>query len=225
MVLKKQNKNFNILMLISYYFFYLFSGFAVLSAFFVIFSKNPVFSVLFLIFTFTNVSCLLFLFNFEFLPVIFLIVYVGAIAVLFLFVLMMLNIKYAELQENYWVLFPVIAVFSFVFLVEFMFFSRAEFFPLHFSGDFSFSFLFDLLNISAINIKFSALFGVQNNLKALAIALFTDYLFAFLLASFLLLLAMVAAIILTIYKSFVTKSQNIYGQIMANYDKSIVSYN
>jgi NADH:ubiquinone oxidoreductase subunit 6 (subunit J) len=123
------------------------------------------------------------------------------------------------------VLFPVIAVFSFVFLVEFMFFSRAEFFPLHFSGDFSFSFLFDLLNISAINIKFSALFGVQNNLKALAIALFTDYLFAFLLASFLLLLAMVAAIILTIYKSFVTKSQNIYGQIMANYDKSIVSYN
>jgi NADH-quinone oxidoreductase subunit J len=101
MVLKKQNKNFNILMLISYYFFYLFSGFAVLSAFFVIFSKNPVFSVLFLIFTFTNVSCLLFLFNFEFLPVIFLIVYVGAIAVLFLFVLMMLNIKYAELQENY----------------------------------------------------------------------------------------------------------------------------
>jgi len=123
------------------------------------------------------------------------------------------------------VLFPVITIFSFVFLVEFMFFSRAEFFPLHFSGDFSFSFLYDLLNISAINIKFNALFGVQNNLKALAIALFTDYLFAFLLASFLLLLAMIAAIILTIYKSFVTKSQNIYGQIMANYDKSIVAYN
>ena len=152
--LKNSNKNSNILMLISYYFFYFFAGFAVLSSFFVILSKNPVFSVLFLIFTFTNVSCLLFLFNFEFLPVIFLIVYVGAIAVLFLFVLMMLNIKLAELKENYWMLIPLIAIFSFILFLEFSFLMRAEFYPLNFSGDSSFSFLFSSLSfwISSLSV-------------------------------------------------------------------------
>ena len=88
-------------MLISLGLFYIISSFSILSSFFVIISKNPIFSVLFLILSFTNVSCLFFLFNFEFLPISFLIVYVGAIAVLFLFVLMMLNIKLAELQESY----------------------------------------------------------------------------------------------------------------------------
>jgi NADH-quinone oxidoreductase subunit J len=114
-------------MLISFSLFYLFSSFAILSSLFVIFTKNPVFSILFLISTFVNVSCLLFLFNFEFLPIAFLIIYVGAIAVLFLFVLMMLNIKLAELQGNFSTLLPVAGILGLIFLLEFLFLFRVEF--------------------------------------------------------------------------------------------------
>ena len=87
-------------MFIKYNLFICFCAFCLISSIFVIWTKNPIFSVLFLIFSFFNVSALLLLFNFEFLPITFLVVYVGAVAVLFLFVLMMLNIKLAELIDN-----------------------------------------------------------------------------------------------------------------------------
>jgi NADH-quinone oxidoreductase subunit J len=211
-------------MLISFSLFYLFSSFAILSSFFVIVTKNPVFSILFLIFTFTNVSCLLFLFNFEFLPISFLIIYVGAIAVLFLFVLMMLNIKLAELQESYSTLLPIVAVFGLLFLVEFLFLFRAEFVFLNNISEKSTAFLSDILITSAVNMDFNAFLGVHSNIKTIALTIFTDHLFSFLVSSYILLLAMVAAIILTIQKSFISKSQNIYTQIMADYQKSIVNY-
>lgn len=212
-------------MLISYCLFYLFSSFAILSSLFVIFSKNPVFSILFLIFTFTNVSCLLFLFNFEFLPIAFLIIYVGAIAVLFLFVLMMLNIKLSEIQENYSTLVPITIIFAIIFLVELFLLFRTEILILDNLNNVSLVFLFDALNISAAKINFYEFIGLHNNLKIIGISLFSDYLFMFLIACFILLLAMVAAIILTIQRSFVSKTQNIYTQIMADYNKSIIAYN
>ena len=80
--------------------FHIFSSLALISGTMVISSRNPIYSVLFLILTFFNLSCLLFILNIEFLPILFLIVYVGAIAVLFLFVLIMLNIKLSELKEG-----------------------------------------------------------------------------------------------------------------------------
>ena len=212
-------------MLISYCLFYLFSSFAILSSLFVIFSKNPVFSILFLIFTFTNVSCLLFLFNFEFLPIAFLIIYVGAIAVLFLFVLMMLNIKLSEIQENYSTLVPITIIFAIIFLVELFLLFRTEILILDNLNNVSLVFLFDALNISAAKINFYEFIGLHNNLKIIGVSLFSDYLFMFLIACFILLLAMVAAIILTIQRSFVSKTQNIYTQIMADYNKSIIAYN
>jgi len=211
-------------MLISFSLFYLFSSFAILSSLFVIFTKNPVFSILFLISTFANVSCLLFLFNFEFLPISFLVIYVGAIAVLFLFVLMMLNIKLAELQGNYSTLLPLAGIFGFIFLIEFLFLFRAEFVFLNNLNSVSTAFLSDVLNISTFKTSFSALFGVHSNMKTIATAIFADYLFCFIIAGYVLLLAMVAAIILTIQKTFVSKSQNIYTQLMADYQKSIVNY-
>jgi len=210
-------------MLISFSLFYLFAAFAILSSLFVITTKNPVFSILFLIFTFTNVSCLLFLFNFEFLPIVFLVVYVGAIAVLFLFVLMMLNIKLAELQESYSTMVPIACVFVFIFLMEFLFLFRTEFAFFTSNGS-STAFLSDILNTSTIKVSFGTLLGVHTNLKTIAMALFADYLFPFLIAGYILLLAMVAAIVLTIQKSFVSKSQNVYIQIMADYQKTIVNY-
>ena len=98
--------------------FCIFSTFAALSAGLVVISKNPVFSVLFLITTFCNVAILLFLLNLDFLPVTFIIVYVGAIAVLFLFVIMMLNIKVAELKDESLHLVAGILLFVIIFVAE-----------------------------------------------------------------------------------------------------------
>jgi len=211
-------------MFASFGLFYLFSSFSVISSFFVITTKNPVFSILFLIFSFTNVSCLLFLFNFEFLPISFLIIYVGAVAVLFLFVLMMLNIKLAELQESYSNYIPVSIVFGFIFVVELLFLLRSEFVFLDIFNENSIYFLSELTEMNNTKLLFAYFFGSYSNIKTLAVALFTDYLFAFIIAGFILLLAMVAAILLTIQKNFVSKYQNIYKQIMTDYENTIVNY-
>jgi NADH-quinone oxidoreductase subunit J len=211
-------------MFLSFGLFYFFSTLAVLSSFFVIFTKNPVFSVLFLIFSFTNVSCILFLLNFEFLPVSFLVIYVGAIAVLFLFVLMMLNIKLAELQKSYFNFIPISVIFCFIFIVEFLFIFRTEFLFINNSTAVVLSFLSEIVDVSMKYLVFVDFFGYFSNLKTVAIAIFTDYLFSFMVISYVLLLAMVSAIVLTIQKTFVSKSQNVYSQILTNYNVSIVNY-
>ena len=131
---------------------------SVISSFFVITTKNPVFSILFLIFSFTNVSCLLFLFNFEFLPISFLIIYVGAVAVLFLFVLMMLNIKLAELQESYSNYIPVSIVFGLIFVVELLFLLRSEFVFLDIFNENSIYFLSELTEMNNTKLLFTYFF-------------------------------------------------------------------
>src|SRR3982074_1918943 len=82
-------------------FFYLFAGFCVVSAFMVIAARNPVHSVLFLILAFVNASGLFMLLGAEFLAMILRVVYVGAVAVLFLFVVMMLDVDFAELRQGF----------------------------------------------------------------------------------------------------------------------------
>ena len=211
-------------MFTSFSLFYLFSSFSILSSLFVITTRNPVFSILFLIVSFCNVSCLLFLFNFEFLPIAFLVIYVGAIAVLFLFVLMMLNIKLAELQDNHSSFIPVSLVLSFLFITELLFLFRSEFVFLDIFNSQSLYFLSDLSNLPNSKIDFSSLLGSYPNLKTVAVAIFSDYLFQFLVAGYVLLLAMVAAIILTIQKTFVSKTQNIYSQVLADFENTIVNY-
>lgn len=98
--------------------FYFFSSLALVSGMLVIRSKNPVHSVLFLILVFCNVAGLLILLNLDFFAMIFLVVYVGAIAVLFLFVVMMLHIKIAEIHENVLRYLPVGGFIGFIFLFE-----------------------------------------------------------------------------------------------------------
>jgi NADH:ubiquinone oxidoreductase subunit 6 (subunit J) len=85
----------------------------------IILTRNPVYSVLFLILAFCNFSILLVLIGLEFLPIVFLVVYVGAIAVLFLFVLMMLNIKIAEIQSKNYSSSVVYSLVSLCILLEF----------------------------------------------------------------------------------------------------------
>ena len=99
-------------------FFYLFSAVTIASAFMVIASRNPVHSVLFLILAFVNAAGLFLLLGAEFLAMILVVVYVGAVAVLFLFVVMMLDVDFAELREGFLQYLPIGALIGVIFLIE-----------------------------------------------------------------------------------------------------------
>jgi NADH-quinone oxidoreductase subunit J len=114
--------------------FFLFSSIAIASGIMVVSSKNPVHSILYLVLVFFNASGLLLLIKVEFLAMIFLVVYVGAIAVLFLFVVMMLNIRIAEVSENTLRYMPIGGLIGFIFVFEFFLIIEPNFFSLH-TGD------------------------------------------------------------------------------------------
>src|SRR6266852_1826662 len=105
-------------MYLSALFFYLFATVAIAAAFMVIAARNPVHSVLFLILAFVNAAGLFVLVGAEFLAMILVVVYVGAVAVLFLFVVMMLDVDFAELRQGFLQYLPIGAVVGIVFLIE-----------------------------------------------------------------------------------------------------------
>jgi NADH-quinone oxidoreductase subunit J len=201
--------------------FVIFSTFGVVSSIFVVCTKNPIFSVLFLILSFFNVAAILFLFNFEFLPIAFLIIYVGAVAVLFLFVLMMLNIKLAELFETYFNILPIGLFILFFFLYQLIFLLRFEFEFFNNLDQFSLAFLVDFTYTNSANAEFFNVKGSVSNIKTIGAALFSNFLFHFLIAGVILLLAMVSAIVLTLQKRFLSKTQNIYKQILRDHNNAL----
>ena len=105
-------------MIIPSLFFYLFAGVCIASAVMVIAAKNPVHSVLFLILAFFNAAGLFVLMGAEFLAMILVVVYVGAVAVLFLFVVMMLDVDFAELRQGFLNYLPIGGVIGVIFLIE-----------------------------------------------------------------------------------------------------------
>jgi len=137
---------------------------------------------------------------------------------------MMLNIKLAELQEDYYSFIPISFLFSCVFVTELIFLFESEFITLDVFNQNSLFFLTEFLELSTTKIMFNDVFGASPNLRTLAISIFNDYLFSFLIAGYVLLLALIAAIILTIQKAFVSKTQNVYSQILADYNNTIVNY-
>ena len=163
------------------YFFYFFSFIVILSSFLVIFVSNPVHSVLFLIFTFFNAAIIFLIFQAEFLAMTLLIVYVGAVAVLFLFVVMMLNISESIIKEGFLRYFPFGLLLISIFLIE----------------------LFMIFNSDKIIFPDSGLIKINeimnlgmDNTKSLGLFLYTDYFIIFQISGFLLLLAMIGAIVL-----------------------------
>jgi|TARA_B100000242_G_scaffold47210_1_gene28083 NADH-quinone oxidoreductase subunit J len=163
------------------YFFYFFSFIVILSSFLVIFVSNPVHSVLFLIFTFFNAAIIFLIFKAEFLAMTLLIVYVGAVAVLFLFVVMMLNISESIIKEGFLRYFPFGLLLISIFLIE----------------------LFMIFNSDKIIFPESGLIKINeimnlgmDNTKSLGLFLYTDYFIIFQISGFLLLLAMIGAIVL-----------------------------
>ena len=165
----------------SLYFFYFFSFIVILSSFMVIFVSNPVHSVLFLIFTFFNAAIIFLIFKAEFLAMTLLIVYVGAVAVLFLFVVMMLNISESIIKEGFLRYFPFGLLLISIFLIELfmIFYSDEIIFP-----DSGLIKINEIMNLG------------MDNTKSLGLFLYTDYFIIFQISGFLLLLAMIGAIVL-----------------------------
>ena len=185
--------------------FYLFSGIAVLSALMVISAKNPVHSVLFLILSFVNASALFVLLGAEFLAMILIVVYVGAVAVLFLFVVMMLDINYVKLREGFLQYLPFGALLGIVLIVELGI--------LFLSENFS--------NTSLVQYSKSPLFNQNENTKQIGEILYTDHFYLFQVSGIILLVAMIGSITLTLRDRGQVKRQNINIQNYISASKAI----
>ena len=187
-------------MLVHSLFFYFFSAIAVFSSIMVIISRNTVYSVFSLILVFVTISILFIMIGAEFLGMIMLIVYVGAVAVLFLFVVMMLNV--AEKKTSYSSTKSLLSsksIASFIGLVIFLEILVAV-------GGWKYKDTFVPLNDVSINLDLS-------NTHALGNILYTDYIHLFQIAGMILLIAMIGAITLTFSKKENVKRQNYFEQI------------
>ena len=186
--------------------FYIFAAVAVAAGVMVIASRNPVHSVLFLILAFFNAAGLFVLMGAEFLAMILVVVYVGAIAVLFLFVVMMLDINFAELRQGFLQYLPIGALTGLILLVE-------------------------LIMIGGTWVVSPGAAGAAAvpapdpdaipNTEALGQVLYTKYALLFQLSGLVLLVAMIGAIVLTLRKREGVKRQSIPAQIARTREESI----
>ncbi len=178
-------------------FFYLFSTLMIASAFMVIAARNPVHSVLFLILAFVNASGLFILLGAEFLAMILVVVYVGAVAVLFLFVVMMLDVDFAELKQGFLQYLPIGSLIGIVVAIELV---------LVMSGWVSSD-----ATIASASAPAPAPEDVSNT-AALGRVLYTKHFYFFQAAGLVLLTAMIGAIVLTLSHKPDVKRQNIADQ-------------
>jgi len=177
-------------------FFYLFAFIAVAAAFMVISARNPVHSVLYLILTFFNAAALFLLTGAEFLAMILLVVYVGAVAVLFLFVVMMLDVDFAGLRQGMLQYAPVGVVVGIVLLLELLLVA----------GSF-------VVTPEAAGGSALPLDETVPNMTAIGQVLYTRYVFLFQGAAAVLLVAMIGAIVLTLRHKGNVKRQNPIDQV------------
>jgi NADH-quinone oxidoreductase subunit J len=164
-------------------FFYLFSGVLLASAFMVIASRNPVHSVLYLILAFVNAAGLFILMGAEFLAMILVVVYVGAVAVLFLFVVMMLDVDFVELRQGFIQNLPVGVLIAAIFAIELVLVV----------GTWTFTPEALSMRKAAAALPIDAM-----NTRALGRVLYTKYIYLFQGAGLILLVAMIGAIVLTL---------------------------
>ncbi|WP_409434123.1 NADH-quinone oxidoreductase subunit J [Litorimonas sp. RW-G-Af-16] len=175
--------------------FYMLALVAVAAAFMVVASRNPVHSVMFLILTFFSAAGLFILMGAEFLALLLVMVYVGAVAVLFLFVVMMLDVDFVELKQGFLSYLPIGALVALILLAEMVMVGATRF-----MGD----------NTTTVVDRTED--GVSN-LEAFGKVLYTDYAGVFEAAGFVLLVAMIGAIVLTLREREGVRKQNIGDQI------------
>jgi len=193
-------------MIIHALFFYLFAGVCIASAVMVIASRNPVHSVLFLILAFVNAAGLFVLMGAEFLAMILIVVYVGAVAVLFLFVVMMLDVDFAELRQGVLNYLPIGALVGAVLLAELL--------------TVVFAWVIGPDVAKAITAPIPPVSDVSNT-QALGLVLYTRYIYFFQAAGIILLVAMVGAIVLTLQHKPNVRRQNIAEQVARRRDSAI----
>ncbi len=181
-------------------FFYLFASVCVASAVMVISARNPVHSVLFLILAFVNAAGLFILMGAEFLAMILVIVYVGAVAVLFLFVVMMLDVDFTALRQGFLDYLPIGAVVGIVFFIELVMMVVVG------TGSFGTG------AAKAITDPIPSPDDVTNT-AALGRVLYTHYVYYFQAAGLVLLVAMIGAIVLTLRHKPNVKRQNVADQV------------
>ncbi|HYM32960.1 MAG TPA: NADH-quinone oxidoreductase subunit J [Candidatus Cybelea sp.] len=187
--------------------FYLFAAVLIASAFMVIAARNPVHSVLFLILSFFNAAALFVLLGAEFLAMILVIVYVGAVAVLFMFVVMMLDINFARMREGFLQYLPIGAVVGLILLVELLL-------VLAYWGIAP-----EAGKVAAAPMP--ALSQVSNT-RALGQILYTQYAYLFQAAGLVLLVAMIGAIVLTLRARVGVRRQNPARQFARRREHSVV---
>jgi len=185
-------------MIITAIFFYLFAGVCIASAIMVVTARNPVHSVLFLILAFVNAAGLFVLLGAEFLAMILIVVYVGAVAVLFLFVVMMLDVDFAELRQGFLNYLPIGGVVGAVLLAELLFIVWA--------------WVIQPGAPKAITAPIPTTAGMSNTL-ALGLVLYTRYVYFFEAAGVILLIAMIGAIVLTLQHKPDARRQIISRQV------------
>ncbi len=185
--------------------FYMFAGVALASAVMVILARNPVHSVLFLILTFFNSAGLFVLMGAEFLAMILVVVYVGAVAVLFLFVVMMLDINVARVREGFLEYLPVGGVIGLVLLAELVMVI----------GGWS-------LEPGLVAVASTPTPAAVSNTEAIGAVLYTDYAYLFQAAGLVLLVAMIGAIVLTHRVRENVRKQRVPDQLARRAEETVV---
>jgi NADH-quinone oxidoreductase subunit J len=176
-------------------FFYLFAGVCIACAVMVIASRNPVHSVLFLILAFVNASGLFVLLGAEFLAMLLIVVYVGAVAVLFLFVIMMLDVDFTQLREGFIEYLPFGLLIGVIFLAELLLVVGGW-----------------VMNPALTKSITAAIPTGVSNTEALGLVLYTKYIHYFQISAMILLVAMIGAIVLTLRHKARVRRQDINVQ-------------
>ena len=191
-------------MILQAIFFYLFAGVCIASAFMVVVARNPVHSVLFLILAFVNAAGLFVLMGAEFLAMILIVVYVGAVAVLFLFVVMMLDVDFTELRQGVLNYLPIGAAVGIVLLIELVFVVISS-----------------VIQPGVTKSITAPIAADVSNTQALGLVLYTRYVYFFEAAGMILLVAMIGAIVLTLQHRPNVKRQSISAQLARRRDTAI----
>lgn len=185
-------------MILKAFFFYLFAGVTLASGLMVIAARNPVTSVLFLILAFVNSAGLFVLLGAEYLAMLLVVVYVGAVAVLFLFVVMMLDVDFVELRQGFLQYLPIGSLVGLILMVELLMALGAWFIAPGVLGQ---------------GAEPTPDLAQTSNIEAIGSVLYTKYIYFFQVAGLVLLVAMIGAIVLTLRHKPNVKRQSIPDQV------------
>ncbi|MBR9825444.1 MAG: NADH-quinone oxidoreductase subunit J [Alphaproteobacteria bacterium] len=176
--------------------FWAFSGVAILSALMVVIARNPVRSVMFLILTFFSAAGLFVLLGAEFLAMLLIVVYVGAVAVLFLFVVMMLDVDFTELKQGFLSYVPLGALIAIIIAAQLVMIGMTW-----------------QASEQAMALRAAVAPDGMSNVEALGLVLYDDYVYFFQAAGLVLLVAMIGAIVLTLRHKPHVKRQSVSAQV------------